>query len=604
MKNYILLALLLLFSGRLAAADTCRIEVDLTRVTDDRVKIRFYAPPIESSTAEYVMPAVIPGSYSRKDFGRFVKDFRACTKTGKKLKVRKNGNNVFTISKANTLCYIEYWVDDTWDAPNENYIFQPGGTNIEYPRNFVINHQGFYGYFEGYKMLPYQVTFKKIPEHYAFTPLKIERKEESDIVYASSYVKIVDNPVMFCEPDTTSFHVSNMQVHIGVYSATGKVNSSMIKTAVKPLADALGTFFGELPVDNYYFIMYFPRYATEGITSYGGFGALEHSYCSFYFLPEIPIQEQLLDIIQSVAGHEFLHILTPLNVHSEEIENFDFRNPSMSKHLWMYEGVTEYFANLVRVKTRLISETAFMEEMAGKIRSAAKFPEVSFTDMSRNILSDEYKDMYNNVYSKGALIGFLLDIRLQQLSNGTMGLRELMLTLAEKYGPSKPFKDDELIPEIVRLTYPEIQVFFDQYVKGNQPLPYKEYFDLIGWEYFHEEEAESYSFGNLNFIYSQKANQVIAVGTDESKNKYGLRTNDLLIAVNGEKVSIESDSLIELIELPRNDQAVAITYQRANEEKTVSAEPDLKKEVKLFFIRLKQEPTPQQLQLRRSVLGR
>ncbi len=96
------------------------------------------------------------------------------------------------------------------------------------------------------------------------------------------------------------------------------------------------------------------------------------------------------DLIQ-VISHEFFHTLTPLNVHSKEIHDFDFSDPKMSAHLWMYEGVTEYFANLFQVNQGLISEDEFYANMAEK-ESLAKqlYPkEISFTDMSKNVLDPE-----------------------------------------------------------------------------------------------------------------------------------------------------------------------------------------------------------------------
>jgi predicted metalloprotease with PDZ domain len=50
--------------------------------------------------------------------------------------------------------------------------------------------------------------------------------------------------------------------------------------------------------------------------------------------------------MMDVVSHEFFHIVTPLSIHSKEIQDFDYNDPKMSEHLWMYEGVTEYFANL------------------------------------------------------------------------------------------------------------------------------------------------------------------------------------------------------------------------------------------------------------------
>jgi predicted metalloprotease with PDZ domain len=52
--------------------------------------------------------------------------------------------------------------------------------------------------------------------------------------------------------------------------------------------------------------------------------------------------------MMDVVSHEFFHIVTPLSIHSKEIQDFDYNDPKMSQHLWMYEGVTEYFANLFK----------------------------------------------------------------------------------------------------------------------------------------------------------------------------------------------------------------------------------------------------------------
>ena len=77
----------------------------------------------------------------------------------------------------------------------------------------------------------------------------------------------------------------------------------------------------------------------------------------YYQILEIP---HFTSMIKRVALHEFMHIITPLNLHSEQIGNFDYVDPKMSKHLWLYEGITEYFANLILVRSDLITEREFL----------------------------------------------------------------------------------------------------------------------------------------------------------------------------------------------------------------------------------------------------
>jgi predicted metalloprotease with PDZ domain len=53
--------------------------------------------------------------------------------------------------------------------------------------------------------------------------------------------------------------------------------------------------------------------------------------------------------MMDVVSHEFFHIVTPLSIHSKEIHILIIMT-KMSEHLWMYEGVTEYFANLFQIR--------------------------------------------------------------------------------------------------------------------------------------------------------------------------------------------------------------------------------------------------------------
>ena len=95
------------------------------------------------------------------------------------------------------------------------------------------------------------------------------------------------------------------------------------------------------------------------------------------------------------------HILT-LGLHSEEIGDFNYINPKMSKHLWLYE-VTEYFAGISQVKGGVITKDEYVRSvLKGKIKSAEKPPtkKISFTEMSENVLQNPYKRQYNQVYRR------------------------------------------------------------------------------------------------------------------------------------------------------------------------------------------------------------
>jgi predicted metalloprotease with PDZ domain len=182
-----------------------------------------------------------------------------------------------------------------------------------------------------------------------------------------------------------------------------------------------------------------------------------------------------------VVSHEFFHTLTPLNVHSEQVHYFNYNEGVMSQHLWMYEGTTEYFANLFQVQQNIIDEDNFYGRMSDKILRAKRFDDnMPFTEMSANIVDEPYQANYQNVYYKGALINMCLDIIIREQSGGTRGFLNVMQALAKKYGVDTPFNDIQLFDEIISMTYPEVGAFIETYIQGETPIPYKSYLERAG----------------------------------------------------------------------------------------------------------------------------
>ncbi len=582
------------------AQDKYVYELDLNKVEKDQVQVSLSPPEGLPKKAVFVMPSVIPGSYSKKDYGRFINSFSPVDKKGKKLPFKVKGKNNFYIKKAHKLAKITYNVEDTWDhADKSQWVFQPGGSNIEADSNFVINHHAFFGYFEDKKMMPFELHFEKPAEMYGSCAL--EKKSISatkDIFYSENYVRLVDSPLMYCEPDTVSYMVNNTRAYFSVYSPQGLVSAETVAGFCQPIADALGNFFGTLPVDEYHFIFYFPGREQKPFVdpnAMAGFGALEHSYSSLYYLPEIPQAEFLRGMIQDVAAHEFLHILTPLNVHSEEIEDFDFRDPKMSQHLWMYEGITEYFAMLIQVRDGILSTEEFIEKLEQKIASANDFPDMSFTKMSKNIIQESMQDDYLNVYQKGALIGMGLDMVLMKESKGKYGTRELMMDLAAKYGPNKPFKDDELIDEIVEMTYPAVRDFFNKYVIGPDDLDYTALLKTVGWKFVDQAITQAYDYGSFRIGFNMETNRFVFDNVEDST--LDIKDEDEILAINGKELNMENvQELAGVFMDPQDDSELKLLINRDGKEMEVKGKPkQVTKEVTNAIVPI-QEPNAEQQQ--------
>ena len=487
--------------------DRYKYEVDLTKITDDRAMVTLRCTGLNQDEVIFHFPKTIPGTYKELDYGEMIDSIIARDENGKKLPSAKISKNTFRISNAMNLSKINYWVNDSWDHPKAmSRIWPMGGTNIEDSLNFVVNASGWFGFFDGLESPPLDVSFI-IPEGMSsFSALPLIESEGQKIKFrARDYHHLIDCPIMISSPDTATFMVANTKVFIESYHANGQKGfADVIKKEIQPSMEAVSSFIDTLPVSEYHFILYLRdgkalmetmRSKDAGVLkkmstvwsnrSLMGSGALEHGNSSFYVLSDFG-DTSFISMIKRVALHEFMHIITPLNLHSEQIGNFDYVDPKMSKHLWLYEGITEYFANLILVRSDLITEREFFSNrIKSKISRSKRYPEkkISFTEMSKNVFDKKYGRHYWQVYERGALIGLLLDIEIIRLTEGDKTLKDVVLDLSKRYGPSKSFDEDNFFDEFTSLVHPDLRKWFSDYVEGTVPLDLKGGLSQIGVDY-------------------------------------------------------------------------------------------------------------------------
>lgn len=616
MKQFIaLLALFITFNSFGQSNNTYQYKIDLTKVEDDKLTVTLLVPENvrqKNEMVKFQIPKIIPGTYAIYDFGQYASDLKAYNIEGTELKTKKTDPNTWEIQNSSDLQKIVYKMEDTWDTElvakfTDDYVFEPAGTNFEANTNFTFNLNGLCGYFNGFERLPFYLEFDRPADFFGATAL--ERSggdEDTDIFYAPNYMDLVDGPIMFSKPDTAMIKVGNADVLIANYSPQGKVSAKFIAQEVEPILQAQKEYLGgTLPVTKYAFIIYLSENSNSG-----GFGALEHSYSSLYFLPESE-PENITQIVRDVAAHEFFHIVTPLNIHSEEIHDFDYINPKMSEHLWMYEGVTEYSAGHVQVKHGLMSIEDYLEVLEGKMRNADNYTDnLPFTTMSRLCLK-EHKEEYGNVYEKGALIGMCLDIEIRKRSKGKRGLQELMRDLSKEYGKDQAFKDEELFDKIGRLTHKKVKAFLLKYVDGPTALPLEATFKQVGIKYFPEKMTQQLSplggLGPKNIGFDGTSFLITSLdGMDDfAKVNLGFQRGDKLKKWNGTALTIENinQEIGTYMQSVEENDVLTITVERNGQEIDLSSKVVKINKLSQHVLELNPNASKKQLKLRKAWLG-
>ena len=552
-KSNIFVALLLFavtFMHKASAQNAYHYAVDLNKVANDTLDVELLAPKLQEGVLTFCFPKIIPGTYAISDYGKFVSNVKAFNKAGKLLPVKKLSENKWKITNASGLVRLTYKLTDIFDTDIKHSIYPMAATNFEAGSDFVVHTPGFFGFFEGYNQLPFTISIAKPAHLYGSTSLTpTEQTPLKDVFKVANVDELYDSPIMYTVPDTTTLTVGNCKVLVSVYSPGKNIQSKQIAGWMNDLLEAARQYLGgKLPADKYAFLFYFkdPKVKQSFPAAMGG--ALEHTTSSFYYLPDLPAA-QIKNTIVHICSHEFFHIITPLTIASREIKEFNYNEPVLSKHLWLYEGTTEYTSYHVQVKYGLQTRQEFLQELSNKITVSRKQynDELPFTILSKES-AGKYAREYGNVYEKGALIAACLDIYLLHLSEGNYGLRNLTYDLGVRFGKKRYFNDDELFSEIRDLTYPEIEEFLKKYVGGSTPIPYEYFFGLAGIQFTPKAEQKFFSIGGIAPYPTDKGTIVVSLYSklNDFGSKVGYKIGDELYAING--VTLTPANLMQAID--------------------------------------------------------
>lgn len=593
-------------------AQSIKTTIDLVNVKNDKVAVTMEFPKMKSGDVKFHFPKTVPGTYSLDDYGRFVEGIKFFDNKGKEIAFTKVNDNTYSLKNAQNLSKITYLVNDSFDdemnTAKHKAVFSPSGTDIEAGKVYLINTHGFVGYIDNMQDVPYQLIIQKPTDFYGTTALVDQDNSEStDTFTLANYAKVTDSPLMYTKPDYVTFNAGGMDLVLGVYSPTGKYKAADFKDNLEKMVVAQKKFLGDMNTNKKYAIM---LYLSGGDgPQIKGFGALEHHESTSVVLPEMMPKEAIDKTITDVVSHEFFHTVNPLKTHSEEIHYFDYADPKMSQHLWMYEGGTEYFANLFQIQEGLITKDEFLQRMNEKITNSKNYNDtMPFTVMSKNVLLDEYKDQYRNVYEKGALLAMCLDIELRKLSNGEMGYRDMIRKLSQRFGENKPFKDDQLIDELVTVTgYPQVKDFYNKYIAGSEPTPYEQYLKMVGVEirkketppifwFIKDPNQTGYNDKNNTFVFDESS------ALSPFAKSIGFKATDEIVALDGKTINIQNvQAFIDYSKTIKEGQDVTVTILRNNNKMELKGKAILDK-MTIESLQFKANPTAEEQKLQNQWL--
>ena len=569
-KKSILFLLLVLISIQYSFSSNA-VLVKVNSINNEaRIEITYVKSMFKTNEVlKFTFPKTYFGMYENLKVP-IVKEFQVLDEKGKQIDSKKSDNRLYEINSNKNIHKIRYTISDSWLSDNNE------NNNLSSDSYFsdslqVYNFFNILGKLEGSGSSNYTIEIN----HNNLTILKsieskIEKNENTISYSMNSYQDILDNPIVLVKKnkkfekeiniDSTLFIINLVDVDNGKM----KLSDDEIETLSSYLKECSRYLdYFEIKPKKYFYTIFVSN-------SVSFHSALEHNSNSIYHFRNSNKNNFVEQLIQFIT-HETLHLITPLKIRSNIINDLNILEPESSFHLWLYEGVTEYLSLKVIAKVKLKEEqdsTYLFREIFFKNHISKKTNNpYSIIKTSKNIYNKRYSEYYSDVYLRGATIAFLIDCKLSK--NGS-SLSELL----SKIGANNNFNDDSLLNEI-KIIDANLSEIIEEYLLSNNKIFLETNFIELGVRKFVKSITTKRKKLEIKSFRFRK--DFLLINRSPINKKLGIRRIKIL-AVNGVKVEESlswfyenlqngKDKYILTIKCKKNKTRDVVVYPTVKEKK-------------------------------------
>ena len=517
------------------------------------------------------MPVWAPGSYLVREFAKSVEDFSA-TAGGKPVKVEKVKKNAWRVysAKSNAI-KIKYRV----------YGFE---VSVRTPfidaTHAFLSSTGIFMYPDGLLKLP--STVKVIPyKGWTKVSTGLEPVAGQPFTYtASDFDVLFDSPIEVGNQEVFDFMASGVKHEVAMYGG-GNYDKERLKVDMAKVIEQATAIYGENPNKHYTFIVHnFER----------GGGGLEHLNSTVlgasrnaYNTPE-----GYLGFLNLVA-HEYFHLWNVKRMRPVALGPFDYDNENYTTNLWVAEGFTSYYENKLVLRAGFVDPKTFVDGLVTAVANVSNTPGAkvqSAAESSYDAWIKGYRPNENSnntgvsYYSKGEVVGLLMDLEIAQATKGTKSLDDVMKAM---YLQGKTLKrgytDAEFKAMVEKISGKSFTDFWAKYVNGTHPVEYDKYFGYAGIAITNQNEGNSIPYIGVASKKTEGRIIISAISRNSAAWVDGLNVNDEVISVDGVGVEAALERM-PVITSKQPGDVVIVKVKRDGIEKdikiTLKASPNIK----------------------------
>jgi predicted metalloprotease with PDZ domain len=286
----------------------------------------------------------------------------------------------------------------------------------------------------------------------------------------------------------------------------------------------------------------------------------------------------------SLVAHEYFHNWNAKRLRPVELGPFDYEAETYVKTLWVAEGFTDYYADVLVRRSGLSRMDEYFEALSGQIEAVQSRPGRLVTSVemaSYDAWIKQYRADENtpnttiDYYPKGAVIAFLLDAKIRKASGGTKTLDDAMQVTVQRYGGAKAYTPEQFYRVMAEVSGADLGAFFSRGVESTEELDYTEALDYYGLRFQPVDPRAARAF--LGAATRNVEGRLVVSGVRRGTPAYdaGLDTDDEILAIDGVRVRV--DGLASRLEQYRPGDRVQVLVARRDKvmpiDVTLGADP-------------------------------
>ncbi len=548
------------------------------------VQVQITSPQPEGQILS--LPAWIPGSYLIRDFSRQIESIRASS-LGQAIAVRKLDNHRWQCEPCSGPLNIEYQVY-AWDLSvrgahiDESHAFFNGAGTLlavegqtDHPCLLELVSNEHIEHWNVYTSLPEASGHPGAAQRHGFGMYR-----------ARNYDDLIDHPVEMGTPQVISFFAHGAEHELVFTGVLPNLDLSRIARDVEQICAAQIAFF-EPETLRAPFLDSSSRYVFMTMVTDDGYGGLEHRASTALMASRRDLPAQGQDKSNKSAGyqtflglvsHEYFHTWNVKRIKPAAFAPYDLSRENYTRLLWVFEGFTSYYDDLMLLRSGVLSETDYLGLLAKNISAVQRSPgrfKQSATESSFDAWTRYYKQDENSpnalvsYYTKGALIALGLDLCIRAHSDQEKSLDDVMRLMWERYGrdfyQGKPqgIPEDAMPALILEASGYDAADFIARYVEGREDLPLKAWLTAQGLQLDWKTASKLPSL-QARLRQNGSQCQLATVFTDGAAYQAGLSAGDTLVALDGLRIS-DTASLEHLLGAYEAGQTVQIHVFRRDE---------------------------------------